>query len=131
MAQNIIINDARDTSSRDVKGSCPPLHPTKRGLLFTFLRNFIIGYLSHPLDRVSIEKEAILTEMDLIYGLNIEGREKERDIYFAIALSLSNICASKDSKIVQKSSSRALTDDFYVTCFRGILAESFLLKKNL
>lgn len=67
---------------------------------------FIIGYLSHPLDRVSIEKEGILAEVDLICGLNIEGRERKRKErkrgrYFAVVLSLSNICASKDSKIVR------------------------------
>lgn len=64
---------------RDVKGSYPSLHPRKRGLLFTFLRNFIIGYLSHPLDRVSIEKDIGRSGFNLWIKYRRQ-RGKEKDI---------------------------------------------------
>lgn len=97
---------------------------------------FIIGYLSHPLDRVSIEKEGILAEVDLICGLNIEGKkrkrkERKRERFCSSVVLIEYLRIKRFEDCPVASFSRALRDDFYVTCFRGILAENFLLKKRI
>lgn len=67
----------------------------------------------------------ILAEVDLIYGLNIEDREEKRKIFCSSLLLIEYLRIKRFEDCPAASSSRALTDDFYVTCFPGILCSYY------
>lgn len=60
-----------------------------------------------------------------------EKGEKEEEIFCSSVVFIEYLRIKRFEDCPVASFSRALRDDFYVTCFRGILAESFLSKKRI